>query len=126
MFLYRKNIIDLRPLRENNFPKKMYILRRAFENGRSGGYRKVPYKKYKVFLPSIKFPIRILKNMYWPEIKKLVNEDKYIRWKRTDIFKKMGRNNSCHWKLIANHYNIPMQNQKHKIVTQCNHCNVCK
>jgi superfamily II DNA/RNA helicase len=126
MFLFRKDIVELRPLRETNFPKGLAFLRRAFEKGKSSGYRKIPYKKYQVFLPSVKFPIKVKKNMSWPKIERAVEIDKKVRGKRTEIFRKMGRNTVCHWKLIADHYNLDLENNRGKIVERCNHCNACK
>ena len=121
MFLYRHSIIDLRPLREKNFSKSLNALARAFLNGRNSGYRRIPYKGFKVFLPSVKFPINIKKNVSWPEIERLVETDKMERGQRTQIFRKMGRGGACYWGLIARHYNVGLQNKGQKPMNCCDH-----
>lgn len=128
IFLYRHNIIELRPIQNNNFPpKKISILRNAFENGKSSGYRMVRYGGQDVFIPSIKFPIRITKNVHrWSKIANLVKEDKTLRSNRTAALKKIGKNRTCHWKVIANHYGLQLQNKKERILDECNYCNVCR
>ena len=126
MFLYRHDVIELRPLRENNFLKKLGTLRKAFENSKSAGYRRIRYKRYNVFLPSIKFPIKIKQNIYWPKIERLVEDDKKNRGERTIVFRRMGRNQTCHWQLVADHYGVGLQNQKGMMVDCCNYCNVCR
>ncbi|PKN68515.1 MAG: hypothetical protein CVU54_14450 [Deltaproteobacteria bacterium HGW-Deltaproteobacteria-12] len=126
IFLYRHHIIDIKPLEPKHFPYEMNKLRAAFERGNSKGYRNVKHGGQDVFVPSVKFPITIIKNTTWPQIERLVKDDRKVRGERTKIFKKVGLNNTCHWKIIANHYELELQNKNDKIVTNCNHCNVCK
>jgi superfamily II DNA/RNA helicase len=128
MFLFRHDLLELRPLRANHFPRKMSQLRAAFENGKVSGYRRIPYKGYKVVLPSVKFPVRITKNVTWPKIERLVNEDKVARGKRTERLKVIGRNSSCHWRTIAQHYGVPLRSVRRngELVKACNFCNVCR
>lgn len=126
IFLYRHNIIDIKPLEDKHFPGQMSTLRKAFEHGESKGYMKVRHGRQNVFVPSLKFPITIIKNITWPQIDRLVKNDRKVRSDRTKIFKKLGLNNTCHWKIIAKHYGLELQNKQEKIVSYCNHCNVCK
>lgn len=129
IFLYRHGIIDLRPLQKTNFPEKMSVLRNAFENGKRAGYRLLRHGKQDVYLPFITLPIRIVKKFSWPKIEELVEEDKDLRRNRTIELKQMGKNHTCHWKLIAKHYALnlqKLQNKKYTIVENCNYCNVCK
>ena len=121
MFLYRHNIIDLRPLKANNFSKSLNVLAKAFLNGRSYGYRRIPYKGFKVFFPSVKFPISVEKNVSWAKIKRLVERDKEQRGQRTQIFRTMGKNNACYWGLIAKHYDVDLDKDGRKSMHCCDH-----
>ena len=123
MFLYRHNIIELRPLKANNFSKSLNVLARAFLNGKSSGYRRVPYKGFKVFLPSVKFPISVEKNVSWARVKQLVERDKQQRGQRTQVFRTMGRSKACYWGLIARHYNVELQKDGSKSMHCCDHRN---
>ncbi len=126
IFLYRHSIIDLRSLQKNNFPEKMSVLRNAFENGKRSGYRLIRHGRQDVYLPFMKLPIRIVENLSWPKIAELVKKDKDLRKNRTKKIRSMGKNHTCHWKLIANHYALKLKNKKDTIVENCNYCNVCK
>lgn len=130
IFLFRQGIIELRPLQPNNFPQKMSRLRRAFEKGKTADDKKLPYGGHEVVIPQVKLPISILRDVDWSELDSLVEKDKDLRRRRTGPLRKMGKNNVCHWALIAEHYNLGLVTVKkdgeRRAVTACGkYCNVC-
>jgi len=128
IFLYRQNIIDIAPLENGHFPQKMSVLRTAFEEGRGSGYDKVKHGGQHVFVPAIKLPIQVLRNVTWPHIDRLVAADRHIRGNRTQILRTIGGNRTCHWRTIAKHYELGLLRKTkrgEKLVERCNYCNVC-